>query len=164
MEAGANPSKAEAGWPAAVVAGAFQTGVLAVRSLKRRGVHAVCFDSNPQFAGFRSVYGPARLCPNPDRQPEDWVRFMVDLAGTMPGKPALISSSDQFVTAIAAHEETLRDHFILSPGSRLSGLLADKQTQYDLAAEHGMPMPRTAYARSEDQVVASPRTRGFRAC
>jgi D-aspartate ligase len=148
-----NPSKAEAHWPPAVIAGAFQTGVLGVRSLKRRGVQAICFDSNPQYAGFRSVYGPARLCPNPDRQPEEWVRFMLDLAATMPERPALISSSDQFVTAIAAHEDVLRDHYILSPGSHLQGLLADKQTQYDLAAKHGMPMPRTDHATCEDQVV-----------
>ncbi len=121
MGADGNPSKAEAGWPPAVIAGAFQTGVLGVRSLKRRGVHAICFDSNPQYAGFRSVYGPARLCPNPDRAPDEWLRFMLDLAATMPGRPALISSSDQFVTAIAAHEDALRDHYILSPGMPPAG-------------------------------------------
>ncbi len=153
MGADGNPSKAELGWPPAVIAGAFQTGVLGVRSLKRRGVRAICVDSNPQNAGFRSVYGPARLCPDPDRQPDEWLRFMLDLAATIPGRPALISSSDRFVTAIAAHEHALRDHYILSPGCRLQGLLADKQTQYRLAAEHGMPMPSTAYATCQDQVV-----------
>jgi D-aspartate ligase len=148
-----NPSKAEADWPPAVIAGASQTGVLGVRSLKRRGVRAVCFGSNQKFDGFRSVYGPARLCPNPDHQPEEWVRFMLELAATIPGRPALISASDQFVTAIGAHADVLRDYYILSPGCHLQGLLADKQTQYDLAAKHGMPMPRTEYATGEDQVV-----------
>ena len=153
LDANGNPAQADPGWPPAVIAGAFQTGVLGVRSLARRGVRAVCFDANPQHAGFRSVYGPARLCPNPDQQPEEWVRFMLDLAATLPGRPALISSSDQFVTAIATHSQVLRDHYILSPGAHLQGLLADKQTQYDLAANHDMPMPRTAYATGEEQVV-----------
>ena len=148
-----NPTSAEPNWPPAVIAGAFQTGVLGVRSLVRRGVSALCFDANPQNPGFRSVYGPARLCPNPDQHPKEWVQFMLDLAGTLPGKAALISSSDQFVTAIAMHEEPLRDHYIVSPGARLQGLLADKQTQYDLAAKHGMPMPRTEYATCEDHVA-----------
>jgi D-aspartate ligase len=156
-----NPAKAEPGWPPAVVAGAFQTGVLGVRSLVRRGVRAVCFDSNPQHSGFRSVYGPARLCPNPDLQPQEWVQFMLELAGTLPARPALISSSDQFVTAIATHEAALRDRYIVSPGARMQGLLADKQTQYDLAAKHGMPMPRTEYATSEDHVVAFGREARF---
>src|SRR5688572_18067721 len=82
-----NPSRAETGWPPAVIAGAFQTGVLGVRALTRRGVRAVCFDSNPQQPGFRSVYGPARHCPNPDREPDKWVRFMVDLADSMSARP-----------------------------------------------------------------------------
>jgi D-aspartate ligase len=148
-----NPSRAEAHWPPAVIAGAFQTGVLGVRSHKRRGVYVTCFDSNPRQPGFRSVYGPARLSPNPDREPAEWVRFMIDLAASMPSRPALISSSDQFVTAIAAHEQILKDHYILSSGSRLQGLLAEKRTQYDLAAQHGMPMPRTEYATCEEGVV-----------
>ena len=71
----------------------------------------------------------------------------------MPARPALISSSDQFVTAIAAHEAVLREHYMLPPSAALQGLLADKQTQYALAAEHGMPMPRTEYATGEEQVV-----------
>lgn len=99
------------------------------------------------------MYGRAHLCPNPDREPDAWVRFMVDLAQTMPDRPALICSSDQYVTAVAAHEQRLREHYILSPGSALQGLLADKQTQYDLASKHGMPMPRTEYAVCEDQVA-----------
>ena len=144
---------AQADWPPAVIAGAFQTGVLGVRSLQRRGVHAICFDANPHQPGFRSVYGPARLCPNPDGEPEAWLRFMTDLASTLPAKPVLISSSDQFVTAIAKHAEVLAQHYIVSPGCAMQGLLADKQTQYDLSARHGMPMPRTEYVLSDAEVV-----------
>ncbi|HWR97517.1 MAG TPA: ATP-grasp domain-containing protein [Candidatus Methanoperedens sp.] len=77
---------------------------------------------------------------------------MLDLSRTFDRRPALISSSDQFVTAIARHAEALRDRYILSPGVRLQGLLADKQTQYDLAASNGMPMPVTSRAQTESQV------------
>ncbi len=156
-----NPSRAECDWPPAVIAGAFQTGVLGVRTLMRRGVRAVCFDANPRNPGFRSVYGPARLCPNPDTDGDGWTRFMVELARSMDGKPVLISSSDQFVTAIARNRELLADHYTLSPGSAIQGLLADKQTQYDLAGTHGMPMPRTRNATSEEQVAEFARTARF---
>jgi D-aspartate ligase len=156
-----NPVRAERNWPPAVIAGAFQTGVLGVRSLTRRGVRAVCFDANPRYPGFRSVYGPARLCPNPDSDGDGWTRFMVELAGSMNAKPVLISSSDQFVTAIARHRDLLADHYTLSPGSAIQGLLADKQTQYDLAGRHGMPMPRTQNATSEEQVAEFSKTARF---
>ncbi|WP_291982167.1 hypothetical protein [Luteitalea sp.] len=139
-----NPVRAEPGWPPAVIAGAYQTGVLGVRGLLRRGVRAVCFDSNPRNPGFKSVYGPARLSPNPDADGEAWLGFMLDLASGFEQRPVLIPSSDQFVTAIARYATSLRDAYVLSPGAELQGLLADKQTQYGLAARHGMPMPVTA--------------------
>lgn len=147
-----NPVRAERDWPAAVIAGAYQTGVLGVRSLLRRGVRACCFDCHTDYPGFRSVYGPARSCPDPDTDARGWVAFMVALARELGGKPVLIASADQFVSAIAAHASTLAEHFVLSPGVPLHGLLATKQTQYALAAEHGMPMPRTGLLRSEAEV------------
>ena len=156
-----NPGRAESGWPAAVIAGAYQTGVLAVRGLQRRGVHAICFDSASDNPGFRSVYGPARLCPNPDVDPAGWVRFMMDLAHEVGGSPVLMASSDRFVSAIARHAGALAQHYVLSPGAELQGLLADKHTQYDLAARHGMPMPRTEFARSVEEVRHFARTASF---
>lgn len=147
------PSHAELGWPPAVIAGAFQTGVLGVRSLKRRGVKTLCFDYNPAFPGFQSVYGPARLCPNPDQEPQQWVDFMKGLAHELGRKAVLIPSSDQFVTAIADHREILQDYFLLSPGVPIQGLLAQKQTQYQLAIEHGMPMPMTGMVGSAEELA-----------
>lgn len=140
-------------WPPAVIAGAFQTGVLGVRSLKRRGVKALCFDCNPAMPGFRSVYGPARLCPNPDEEPQQWIEFMKGLAHELGTKAVLIPSSDRFVTAIADHEEVLQEYFLLNPGIRLQGLLAQKQTQYRLAMEHGMPMPLTGMVNSLEELL-----------
>lgn len=139
-------------WPPAVIAGAFQTGVLGVRSLLRKGITVCSFDCNPSYPGFRSIYGPARLCPDPDLEPAAWLKFMFDLAREIGRKPALIPSSDQFVTAIAKHTAALREHFLLSPGIELQGLLADKHSQYELAAAHGMPMPRSQRIQCIDEV------------
>jgi D-aspartate ligase len=149
-----NIEQAGADWPPAVVAGAFQTGVLGVRMLQKHGVRAVMFDCVPSNPGFKSVYGPARLCPDPDAQPAAWRDFMIDLARELGDRPALIASSDKFVTAIATHEADLAPHYRLSPGVALQGAFADKQTQYDLAVKHGMPMPVTRYAHDEEQVLA----------
>jgi D-aspartate ligase len=140
-----NPTRADAGWPPAVIAGAYQTGVLGVRSLQRRGVRAWMFDCVPTYPGFKSVYGPARLSPDPDVDPRKWVEFMLALAREIGARAVLIPSSDKFVTAIARHRAELAPHYLLSPGIELQGLLADKQTQYALAAQHGMPMPVSRY-------------------
>jgi predicted ATP-grasp superfamily ATP-dependent carboligase len=149
-----NPIGAAADWPPAVVAGAYRTGVLGVRSLVRRGVRVTSFDCDRRHPGFRSVYGHAHACPDPDADPAGWVEFMIELSVKMGEKPVLISSADQFVSAIAAHADTLGDHYIMSRGVALQGLLATKQTQYELAATHGMPLPRTRLVKSVEEVVA----------
>ena len=111
------PDHVDAGWPAAVIAGAYQTGVLAVRGLTRRGVRAVCIDASADNPGFRSVHGPARLCPDPDIDAEAWLRFMQRLAGEVGDRPVLIPSSDRFVSAIASHADALAGHYRLSAGT-----------------------------------------------
>jgi predicted ATP-grasp superfamily ATP-dependent carboligase len=137
-----------------VVAGAYQTGVLAVRGLRRHGVRAVCFDCDPAMPGFASAHGPARRCPNPDTDPDGWVAFMVALAAELGDRPALLCSADQFVSAIARHAEALGPHYRLSPGVARQGQLANKDSQYALAEAHGMPLPRTRLAASAAEVAA----------
>lgn len=71
------------------------------------------------------------------------------------GEPAiLIPSSDKYVTAMAKFQDSLKDSFRLSPGLRTQGLLADKQTQYKLAMEHGMPMPVTGMVGNIEEISA----------
>lgn len=148
-------------WPAAVIAGAYRTGVLGVRSLVRRNVRATLFDCEQSMPGFRSVYGPARQCPNPDLEPEAWLHFMLSLAQEYEQRPALIASADQFVTAISKHADVLKSHYILPRGIALHAALAEKRTQYKLAWEHGMPMPRTEFVSSIEEVQAFGRSALF---
>jgi predicted ATP-grasp superfamily ATP-dependent carboligase len=124
------PKCAEPNWHSAVIAGASQTGVLGMRSLIRRGIKAVCFDCSGSLPGFKSVYGRGYLCPNPDDNSDKWLDFMIELARKIGDKPVLIPSSDQFVSAIAKHSESLKEWYIISPGIAIQGLLAEKQTQY----------------------------------
>lgn len=156
-----NPARAGADWPPAVIAGAYRTGVLGVRSLVRRGVRATSFDSDRNYPGFRSVYGHAHACPDPDTDPEGWVDFMIELSAKLGGKPVLIPSADVFVSAIAAHASRLVGHYIMSPGIPLQGQLATKQTQYELAAKYGMPLPRTRFVKSAEEVATFANTAQF---
>jgi predicted ATP-grasp superfamily ATP-dependent carboligase len=156
-----NPGRAAKDWPSAVIGGAWRTGVLGMRALYRRGVQASCFDTGTKYEGFRSKYGAGYSCPNPDTDADAWVEFMIKLAGRMNGRPVLIPSSDQYVSAISTHEAALAPYYILSPGLRMQGLLATKETQYQLAADHGMPMPRTQYVHSADDVIAFSRDAVF---
>ena len=147
-----NVRRAESGWPAAVVASAFITGVLVAKSLQRRGVRVFLVDCDPTLQGFRSIYGTTLRCPNPDTAPDEWFEFMRDLGEKLGGQPALMAASDQFVSVIGRYAEPLGAHYRLSSSAKLQAELAVKEGQIRLAEAHGLPIPRTRYADSEAEV------------
>ncbi len=146
--------RAQPGWPAVLVAGGFFTGVVLMRELSRRGVQVFCVDPNPAQPAFRSRYGRAFQCPNPDSDPDAWIRFMLDLPGRLGlGPMVVISSSDMFVTAIARHAAQLQGSFLFCRASiGTQALLATKQRQYGFAATHGLPVPLTRFVSSLAEV------------
>lgn len=144
---------AESRWPPAVVASVFQTGLNLMRDLEQKGIRAIGVDCNPANPGFRSKYGRSFLCPNPDKEPDDWAAFMVSLSAAMGERPVLIAASDIFVSAIGRHAQILSEHFIFSEkGCVLQASLATKETQYALAREYGLPSPRAAYIQSAEDL------------
>ncbi len=76
---------------------------------------------------------------------DQWLQFMRDLAGELGGRAILIPSSDRYVSAIAGNREQLSELFDLCHGIEMQGLLAEKQSQYKLALDHGMPMSGTGF-------------------
>ena len=146
-------SRSASGWPPVVVASVFQTGLNLMRDLLKHGVQTVGVDCHPEHEGFRSRYGKSYLCPNPDTDPEEWVKFMVELAATFGGKPVLIPAADEFVSAISRHAEVLQQHYLFSMQAvAVQGALASKEHQYALAREHGLPIPQTAYVQTRKQL------------
>jgi predicted ATP-grasp superfamily ATP-dependent carboligase len=144
-----NPERAEPGWPAVVVAGGYQTGVVLMRNLERRGLRVYCVEWLRQQPCFRSVYGTSFKCPNPDERPDDWLEFMIGVSEKIGGRPVLIPSADQFVTAMARHAVQLEPHFrFCQDAAAVQGLMATKQRQYDLASDHGLPVPLTRFVSS----------------
>jgi D-aspartate ligase len=150
-----NPVRAEPGWPTAVVAGGAQTAVVLMRDLARRGVCVCCIHTSPSSTAFRSVHGKKFLCPCPDLEPAAWCAYMGDLAREVGGRPVLMATSDQFVSAIGKHAEKLGESFLISKaGAALQAELGTKDTQYDLASRHGMPLPHTRTVGSIEELLA----------
>src|ERR1035438_7729550 len=63
--------------PPAVVASVFQTGLNLMRDLEQKGIRVVGVDCYLENPGFRSRYGRSFLCPNPDKEPDNWLAFML---------------------------------------------------------------------------------------
>jgi len=139
--------------PPVVVASVFQTGLNLMRDLEEKDLRVIGVDADPSNQGFRSKYGISLLCPNPDKYPEAWLEYMIDLARAIGEKPVLIAASDLFVAAIGQHALALRDHFIFSEaGCILQATLTTKEKQYALAREHGLPSPRSTYIQTSEEL------------
>ena len=150
-----NIVKALPDWPAVIVAGAFQTGVVLMRNLSRRGLRVMCFDCNPDYPGFQTIYGPAVLCPNPDDHFPEWLAFMKELSSQFSDRPVLISSNDRFAAAIGKNPDELSKYFrFCSSAAAVQGLLSSKEQQYELAARHGLPVPRSRFVDKSEDVAA----------
>jgi D-aspartate ligase len=157
-----NRVRVEPGWPAVIVAGGFQTGVVLMRNLSRRGVATFCVDPDSRQPAFRTIYGKAYQCPKYETDPDGWLRFMFRLADQIGGTPVLIPSSDQFVSAIAAEASELEKRFIFCRSSAaVQGLLATKKRQYEIADSHGLPAPRTEVIRTAGELEAFAATAQF---
>jgi D-aspartate ligase len=141
--------------PPVVVASVFQTGLNLMRDLEQKGIRVVGVDCYPNHQGFRSRYGRSFLCPNPDKEPDNWVAFMLSLAAAMGEKPVLIAAADIFVSAIGRHAKVLSEHFIFSEsGCILQATLSTKETQYALAREYGLPSPQSVYVQTVTEIEA----------
>jgi D-aspartate ligase len=139
--------------PPVVVASVFQTGLNLMRDLEEKGLRTIGIDCDPANPGFRSKYGVSVLCPNPDKEPQNWVEFMLALASAIGEKPALIAASDLFVAAVGTHARCLKEHFIFSEtGSVLQATLTTKEKQYALAREYGFPCPRSTYIEIPEEL------------
>lgn len=149
------PTRASDSRPPVVVGGVFQTGINLMRDLSRRGVRAFGIDCVPSHGGFRSRYGKSFVCPDPDRQPAEWVAFMKQLAGQIGGKPVIIPAADIFVTALGEHAPELASDYCFAGDSvGLQAALATKEQQYTLAAEAGFPCPRTEHIQGRADLEA----------
>jgi len=147
------PKEAHHDWPPVVIGSVYQTGLNLMRDLLRRGVRAVGIDFDPAHQGFQSVYGESYLCPNPDSEPDKWVKFMIELAGRLGAKPLIIPAADIFVSALGRHSDALCEHFTFSLESvAVQAALASKEQQYALATMHGLPIPRTEYIQSTEDL------------
>jgi predicted ATP-grasp superfamily ATP-dependent carboligase len=124
-----------------------------MRDLEQKGLRVVGIDCHAENPGFRSRYAKSLLCPNPDKEPDNWVAFMISLADAMGEKPVLIAAADIFVSAIGRHAKVLGEHFIFSEkGCTLQAELSTKEKQYALAREYGLPSPRSSYIQTMQEL------------
>ena len=143
--------------PGAVVVGGDYQGLGIVRSLGRRGVPVCVVDDEQSIARFsRYVTHSVRTGSLRDeRRTVDTVLAVgrrLGLDGWL-----LYPTRDETVAAFARYRDELSEHFrVWTPPWATTQWIWDKRNTYRLAAELGIPTPRTAYPRTLAEVDEMP--------
>ncbi len=136
-----------------VVAGLYLPGVSLLRDFEQRGIRCIGIDCAHPVVGFHSRYGEKRSCPDPSIHPEAWLDFMLDLGRRIGSRSVLLATADKFVLPIETYRDALKEHFTFPhPPRGLNGKLTNKRETFRLAAEHGFPIPKTGWPRTEDEL------------
>ncbi len=136
--------------PPVVIAGLYLPGISLLRNFSRRGIRAFGIDSDASVVGFHTRYGEKLVCPDPEREPEAWLDFMVKLGAQSGGRAVLIPTADKFVLPIDAFASRLKEFFVFAnPPDLLQTRLTNKRDTFALAAQHGFPIPKTRFPTSE---------------
>ncbi|HEX9067131.1 MAG TPA: ATP-grasp domain-containing protein, partial [Ktedonobacterales bacterium] len=140
--------------PGVVVLGSDFKALGVVRSLARRGVPCALVDSLPRCAWF-SRYVTRRVKWKDALEGEAFVQFLLadpgmrDFAGW-----ALLPAQDDAVEVVSQHFEELSARYrLLTLPWEVMRWAGDKRLTHQLAADAGVPCPRTVYPTSEHELV-----------
>ena len=138
--------------PQAFVLGTTGNALGAVRSLARRGVPVVTLGDEKDVA-FCSKYGKRILAPNVETQPTGFLDLLLQAGKKLPQPGILFPTGDAYLHFVLENRERLAGYFkIAMPESETMRRLLNKRSQYLLADELGIPLPRTFYPASCDDL------------
>jgi predicted ATP-grasp superfamily ATP-dependent carboligase len=146
--------------PRAIVVGGQAPGLAAVRSLGRRGVSVALASYSASDPARRSRFVDKVFdVPDPLMDEAGFVEHLASAATDWRGS-VLLASCDQSALALARWKDTLAEIFrVGSPNLSAVERFVDKQHTYRLAAEVGVPAPRTVTPR--DRRAAEDAIAGF---
>ena len=130
-------------------------GLAVIRSLGRRGLSVVAAGPDSNSLGFTSRYAAARwVYPSPFEQPDAFVQSICEAARRFRVR-LVIPVVESTVTILNEHREAIEAIAPLAMASREAVSLAlDKRSQYLLAQQHEIPIPKTMVPTSMQEVDA----------
>ena len=138
------------------------SAVSIIRSLGRRGMHVIAADSNARSPGFSSRYAAERLrYPPPDESPEEMVETLLAAARDR-GIDLIVPVTDDTILPLAAARERFAGVCAVAlPDPRGLAASHDKMATIDLAANLGIPVPRTELVSSVSEALTAAAALGW---
>ena len=138
------------------------SAVSVIRSLGRRGMHVIAADSKARSPGFSSRYAADRLrYPPPDESPEEMVETLL-AAARAHRVDLIVPVTDETMLPLAAARERFAGVCLLAiPDARGLAASHDKMATIDLAANLGIPLPRTELVSTVDEALPAAAALGW---
>ena len=139
-----------------IVVGGYTPGLAVVRALGAQGVPVVLVGYDARDMGQASRWvREALVCPHPERDPERFVTFLVELAARWPAA-MVVPASDRSLAAVSAHAGRLEaaGYVVAAPPARTVLTCLRKADTYALAEQAGVPAPATTVVTDDAGVRA----------
>jgi predicted ATP-grasp superfamily ATP-dependent carboligase/thymidylate kinase len=130
------------------------SAVCIIRSLGRRGMRVIAADSEARSPGFYSRYAAERLrYPPPEDAPDEMVETLLAAARSRL-VDLIVPGTDETILPLAAARERFAGVCALAlPEPRALAASHDKMATVRLAAELGIPLPRTELVSTIDDAL-----------
>ncbi len=137
--------------PAVLVGFDSMQGLPAARVLARHGVPVIGIAANPNNSQTKTnVCREIRFAPTDD---PGLIDHLVEFGQNLSAKPVLFPCADTNVLLISRHRNRLEPFFhILLPDSQTVEMLMDKVSFYSYAERTSLPVPKTFYIESDEQL------------
>jgi predicted ATP-grasp superfamily ATP-dependent carboligase len=138
--------------PLAVILGTSWNGLSFARSLGRRRVPVLLLESK-RTLGSHTRYGKVLSLPAPDDDPQAWIRILRFVGTRLTDPGVLVPMGDAHTLLVSRHEQALRPwfRFVVPPRQSVEQIV-NKRLQYAVAQEAGIPIPRTHFPESAEEV------------
>jgi D-aspartate ligase len=123
-------------------------GIFLMRHFSKSGIKAYGLDCDEREPGFKSRFGIKKVCPDPEKNGEEFIGFMNNFRKEFDSNPVLIPTADKFVLHLNDYNTELSDKYLFTlPGENLLRKLTSKKSTYELAVQHGFPTPKTCITK-----------------
>lgn len=138
---------------AVVIGTNYYIALSAIRCLGVHGIEVVAMDYSQEgtYAAKSKYLSERLIAPHCKEDPKGFVEFLINYGKKQDCPPLLVPCHDAHVEVIDNHLEELRKYYLIpqtEPGLWMK--LVDKGSLYELALEHGVPVPETVRIDDEN--------------
>jgi D-aspartate ligase len=138
--------------PPAIILGGSVNGLSFVRSLGRRGIPTLLLDSD-YLIGMYTRFGQVGVLADPEEDPDAWLDLFEFIGSRLESAGVIFATSDVAALFLAGYAETLGKSFrFITADLEAVEKIVNKRHQYAIAEKAGIPIPRTFFPESVDDV------------